>query len=128
MIITLKQYKLVENTRVLQDFIDDLSNWYVRRCRERLAKGMEQDKVNAYMTLYTVLVEITKLTAPMIPFITEEIYQNIVRSVDEMAPESIHLCNYPIVNDKAIDTELEDIMMKVLKFVVLGRAVEIRLL
>lgn len=117
------EYKLVENTRVLQEFIDDLSNWYVRRSRERFwAKGMEQDKINAYMTLYTTLVEICKLTAPMIPFITDEIYQNMVISIDKNAPESIHLCNYPQADENMIDIELENNMQQVLKFVALGRA------
>lgn len=116
-------YKLVENTRVLQEFIDDLSNWYVRRSRERFwAKGMEQDKINAYMTLYTTLVEICKVCAPMIPFITDEIYQNLVREIDKNAPESIHLCDYPIANESYIDKELESNMQQVLKLVVLGRA------
>ena len=95
----------------LQDFVDELSNWYVRRCRERFwAKGMEQDKINAYMTLYTTLVTVAKLAAPMVPFMTEEIYQNLVRSVDQTAPESIHLCDYPTVNEAWIDTELEEDM------------------
>ena len=100
-----------------------MSNWYVRRSRERFwAKGMEQDKINAYMTLYTALVEICKTAAPMIPFMTEEIYQNLVRSVDESAPESIHLCDFPVVNEAHIDTELEANMDNVLKLVVMGRA------
>ncbi len=86
--------------RHLQDFVDDMSNWYVRRSRERFwAKGMEQDKINAYMTLYTALVECSKAAAPMIPFMTEEIYQNLVRSMDAAAPESIHLCDFPVVNE-----------------------------
>lgn len=118
-----ENYRLVENTRILQEFIDELSNWYVRRSRERFwAKGMEQDKINAYMTLYTTLVQLAKVCAPMIPFMTEEIYQNLVRSVDKDAIESIHLCDYPKCNNKFIDKELEDNMQKVLKFVVLGRA------
>ncbi len=116
-------YRLVENTRVLQEFIDDLSNWYVRRSRERFwAKGMEQDKINAYMTLYTALVDLCKTTAPMIPFITDEIYQNLVREIDPSQPESIHLCDYPVAKDEYIDPELEENMRQVLKVVVLGRA------
>ena len=119
----LENYKITETTKVLQDFVDDLSNWYVRRCRERYwAKGMEQDKINAYMTLYTALVDLCKISAPMIPFITEDIYQNLVRSVDSTAPESIHLCMFPAYDEKLIDAELEKDMDLVLKCVVLGRA------
>jgi isoleucyl-tRNA synthetase len=119
----LENYKITETTKVLQDFVDDLSNWYVRRCRERYwAKGMEQDKINAYMTLYTALVDLCKISAPMIPFITEDIYQNLVRSVDSSAPESIHLCMFPAYDEKLIDAELEKDMDLVLKCVVLGRA------
>ena len=119
----LANYQIPEAARALQDFVDDMSNWYVRRSRERFwAKGMEQDKINAYMTLYTALVEICKTAAPMIPFMTEEIYQNLVRSVDESAPESIHLCDFPVVNEAHIDTELEANMDNVLKLVVMGRA------
>ncbi len=104
-------------------FVDDMSNWYVRRSRERFwAKGMEQDKINAYMTLYTALVEICKCAAPMIPFMTEEIYQNLVCSIDKNAPESIHLCDFPEVNESYIDKELEKNMDEVLKIVVMGRA------
>jgi isoleucyl-tRNA synthetase len=100
-----------------------MSNWYVRRCRDRFwAKGMEQDKVNAYMTLYTALVNLCKAAAPMIPFMTEAIYQNIVRSVDKDAPESIHLCDFPSADESRIDTELEENMDEVLKIVVMGRA------
>ena len=100
-----------------------MSNWYVRRSRERFwAKGMEQDKINAYMTLYTCLVTICKAAAPMIPFMTEEIYQNLVRSIDAAAPESIHLCDYPVVNEAWIDKELESNMDELLKIVVMGRA------
>ena len=119
----LSNYKIPEAAKALQSFVDDMSNWYVRRSRERFwAKGMEQDKINAYMTLYTALVEICKTAAPMIPFMTEEIYQNLVRSVDESAPESIHLCDFPVVNEAHIDTELEANMDNVLKLVVMGRA------
>ena len=100
---------------MLQDFVDDLSNWYVRRSRERFwAKGMEQDKINAYMTLYTALVTVSKAAAPMIPFMTEEIYQNLVRSIDKDAPESIHLCDFPEVHEDQIDKELENNMEHVL--------------
>ena len=103
--------------------MDDMSNWYVRRSRERFwAKGMEQDKINAYMTLYTALVNVAKAAAPMIPFMTEDIYQNIVRKVDKNAPESIHLCDFPKADEAQIDGELEDNMEEVLKIVVMGRA------
>ncbi len=116
-------YKIPESGKALQAFVDDLSNWYVRRCRSRFwAKGMEQDKVNAYMTLYTSLVTLCKLAAPMIPFMTEEIYQNLVVSVDSNAPESIHLCDYPKADPSMIDKELEANMKHVLDIVVLGRA------
>ena len=119
----LAAYKIPETAKVLQEFVDDMSNWYVRRSRERFwAKGMEQDKINAYMTLYTALVEICKTAAPMIPFMTEDIYQNLVRSIDANAPESIHLCDFPKVNEAHIDKELEENMDRVLKLVVMGRA------
>lgn len=119
----LGSYKIPEAARALQDFVDDMSNWYVRRSRERFwAKGMEQDKINAYMTLYTALVTVSKTAAPMIPFMTEDIYQNLVRSIDKDAPESIHLCDFPAVSEKIIDKELESNMDKVLKLVVMGRA------
>ncbi len=119
----LANYRIPESARALQDFVDEMSNWYVRRSRERFwAKGMEQDKINAYMTLYTALVTVSKVAAPMIPFMTEEIYQNLVRSVDKDAPESIHLCDYPAVNEKWIDEELENNMEDLLKAVVMGRA------
>lgn len=119
----LNNYKITETARALQSFTDDMSNWYVRRCRERFwAKGMEQDKVNAYMTLYTALITLSKIAAPMIPFMTEEIYQNLVRSVDKNAPESIHLTDFPAVNDDFIDKDLEVSMDEVLDIVVLGRA------
>ena len=119
----LNNYRIPEAARALQDFVDDMSNWYVRRSRERFwAKGMEQDKINAYMTLYTALVTISKAAAPMIPFMTEEIYQNLVRSVDKDAPESIHLCDFPKVDDAQIDKQLEADMSVVLKAVVMGRA------
>ena len=119
----LDHYRIPEAARALQEFVDDMSNWYVRRSRGRFwAKGMEQDKINAYMTLYTALVTVSKAAAPMIPFMTEEIYQNLVRSIDASAPESIHLCLFPEVNDEQIDTELEESMDHVLKLVVMGRA------
>ena len=119
----LNNYKITETARALQSFTDDMSNWYVRRCRERFwAKGMEQDKVNAYMTLYTALITLSKIAAPMIPFMTEEIYQNLVRSVDKNAPESIHLTDFPTVNEEFIDKDLEISMDEVLDIVVLGRA------
>ena len=116
-------YRIPESGKALQAFVDDLSNWYVRRCRSRFwAKGMEQDKINAYMTLYTCLVTVSKLSAPMIPFMTEEIYQNLVVSIDKDAPESIHLCDYPVCDEAMIDPELEANMKHVLDIVVLGRA------
>ena len=119
----LGNYRIPEAARALSEFVDDMSNWYVRRSRERFwAKGMEQDKINAYMTLYTALVTICKASAPMIPFMTEDIYQNLVRSVDKNAPQSIHLCDFPVVDEKMINTELENDMDEVLKIVVLGRA------
>ena len=119
----LANYRIPEAARALQDFVDDMSNWYVRRSRERFwAKGMEQDKINAYMTLYTALVTISKAAAPMIPFMTEDMYQNLVRSVDPSAPESIHLCDFPQVKEEWINKELEDDMEALLKVVVLGRA------
>ena len=119
----LAAYKIPETAKVLQEFVDDLSNWYVRRSRERFwAKGMEQDKINAYMTLYTALVTICKAAAPMIPFMTEEIYRNIVVNVDKNAPESIHFCDFPEVNEEWIDTKLEEDMDHVLQIVVQGRA------
>ncbi|MGF0093907.1 isoleucine--tRNA ligase [Lachnospiraceae bacterium SGI.066] len=119
----LANYKIPESARALQEFVDEMSNWYVRRSRERFwAKGMEQDKINAYMTLYTALVTISKAAAPMIPFMTEEIYQNLVRSVDKDAIESIHLCDFPKVEEAWINKELEYDMEELLKIVVLGRA------
>lgn len=119
----LAAYRIPETTRALEEFVDDLSNWYVRRSRERFwAKGMEQDKINAYMTLYTALVTLCKAAAPMIPFMTEEIYLNLVKSIDADAPESIHLCDFPAVNEEWIDGELEKNMDEVLKTVVIGRA------
>ena len=120
---SLMNYQIPEAARSLQEFVDDLSNWYVRRSRERFwAKGMEQDKINAFMTLYTALVTVAKAAAPMIPFMTEQIYQNIVRKVDGNAPESVHLCDFPEVNESWIDAELESDMDEVLKVVVMGRA------
>ncbi|MBR5968066.1 MAG: isoleucine--tRNA ligase, partial [Lachnospiraceae bacterium] len=119
----LDTYHIPEAGRALDDFVDELSNWYVRRCRERFwAKGMEQDKINAYMTLYTALVTIAKAAAPMIPFMTEDIYRNLVCSVDASAPESVHLCDFPVCNEAYIDKELEENMDEVLNIVVIGRA------
>ncbi len=119
----LAAYRIPESARALQDFVDEMSNWYVRRSRERFwAKGMEQDKINAYMTLYTALVTISKAAAPMIPFMTEDIYQNLVRSVDKEAPESIHLCDFPAVEETMIDRKLEEDMEDLLEVVVMGRA------
>ena len=119
----LNNYKITETARTLEDFVDELSNWYVRRCRERFwAKGMEQDKINAYMTLYTTLVTLCKTAAPMIPFMTESIYRNLVCSIDKTAPISVHLCDFPKVHEEWIDKELEDNMEDVLNAVVIGRA------
>lgn len=119
----LDKYRIPEAGKALQEFVDDMSNWYVRRSRERFwAKGMEQDKINAYMTLYTALVTICKAAAPMIPFMTEDIYQNLVRSIDKDAPESIHLCDFPTVEQSYIDKKLEEDMEDVLDAVVMGRA------
>ena len=119
----LNDYKIPETARALQGFVDEMSNWYVRRCRERFwAKGMEQDKVNAYMTLYTALVTISKAAAPMIPFMTEDIYRNLVCTLDANAPESVHLCDFPEVNEAHIDKKLEEDMETVLEAVVIGRA------
>ncbi len=119
----LENYRIPEAGKALQDFVDEMSNWYVRRSRERFwAKGMEQDKINAYMTLYTALVTICKTAAPMIPFMTEDIYQNLVRSIDKTAPESIHLCDFPKADESMIDKKLEETMEDVLDAVVMGRA------
>ncbi len=119
----LENYRIPEAARALQEFVDDMSNWYVRRSRERFwAKGMEQDKINAYMTLYTALVTVSKTAAPMIPFMTEQIYQNLVCSIDKNAPESVHLCDFPAVDESQIDKKLEADMDNVLKLVVMGRA------
>ncbi len=119
----LDNYRIPEAARVLDNFVDEMSNWYVRRCRERFwAKGMEQDKINAYMTLYTALVDICKCAAPLIPFMTEEIYLNLVRTNDKTAPESIHLCDFPAADDAMIDKKLEENMEEVLDIVVMGRA------
>lgn len=119
----LANYKVTETAKVLQDFVDELSNWYVRRSRERFwGKDMNQDKINAYMTLYTALTTVVKLAAPMVPFITESIYRNLVCSVDDKAPISVHLCDFPVANEALIDTELEAEMELVLEIVVLGRA------
>ena len=119
----LDAYRIPEAARALDSFVDDMSNWYVRRCRDRFwAKGMEQDKINAYMTLYTCLVTISKAAAPMIPFMTEEIYRNLVCSIDPSAPESVHLCDYPEADQSMIDPQLEENMKELLKIVVFGRA------
>ena len=119
----LAAYRIPETARALQEFVDEMSNWYVRRCRERFwAKGMEQDKINAYMTLYTALVTISKAAAPMIPFMTEDIYRNLVCSIDPSAPESVHLCDFPEVDEAHIDKQLEADMEVVLEAVVIGRA------
>ena len=119
----LENYKIPETARALDDFVDQMSNWYVRRSRERFwAKGMEQDKINAYMTLYTALVTVAKLAAPMIPFMTEDIYRNLVCSNDPSAPESVHLCDFPVANPAYVDKQLEEDMEEVLKIVVMGRA------
>ena len=120
---SLEGYKLTEPARAMVDFLDDLSNWYVRRSRERFwAEGMEQDKINAYMTLYTVLETMVKLAAPFTPFITEEIYGNLVKKVDASAPESVHLCDWPAYHAEWVDADLEENMDFVLKVVVEGRA------
>ncbi len=119
----LENYRITESARAIQEFVDDLSNWYVRRSRERFwQKDMNQDKINAYMTLYTVLVELVKTSAPFVPFISEEIYLNLVRNLDKNAPESIHLCDFPVANKDYVDADLENYMDRVLKLVVLGRA------
>lgn len=119
----MEHYRIPESARALQEFVDEMSNWYVRRSRERFwAKEMPQDKINAYMALYTSLVTVCKLAAPMIPFMTEDIYQNMVRTVDKEAPESIHLCDYPTAKEEWIDKELEDNMARLLEVVVMGRA------
>ena len=119
----LANYRIPETAKVLQEFVDDMSNWYVRRSRERFwAKGMEQDKVNAYMTLYTALVTLAKVSAPLIPFMTEQIYQNLVRTVDKDAPLSIHLCSFPVADESFIDTELEKDMSLVLEVATLARS------
>ena len=120
---SLGSYRIPEAARALDSFTDEMSNWYVRRSRERFwAKGMEQDKINAYMTLYTALVTIAKTAAPMVPFITEEIYRNLVCSVDASAPESVHLCDFPAAAEAYINKQLEADMDAVLKIVVMGRA------
>ncbi len=119
----LDNYRIPEAARALDSFVDEMSNWYVRRGRERFwAKGMEQDKINAYMTLYTALVTISKAAAPMIPFMTEAIYRNLVCTLDASAPESVHLCDFPKADESCIDKELEERMKEVLDIVVLGRA------
>ncbi|MBO6235350.1 MAG: class I tRNA ligase family protein, partial [Schwartzia sp.] len=119
----LSAYRVTETAKALQEFVEELSNWYVRRSRERFwAKSMEQDKINAYMTLYTALVTVAKAAAPMVPFITENIYRNLVCSVDKNAPESVHLCDFPQADESFIDEVLEKDMELVLEIVVLGRA------
>ena len=119
----LDSYKITEATRVLESFVDELSNWYVRRSRERFwVKDMPTDKVNAYLTLYTSLVTIAKAAAPLVPFMTEDIYRNLVCSVDASAPESVHLCDFPVADEELIDKNLEANMDEVVKVVVLGRA------
>ena len=119
----MQEYKVTESSRLIQDFTDELSNWYVRRCRERFwGSGMEQDKINAYMTLYTCLVTLAKVSAPFVPFMTEQIYQNLVVNFDKTAPESIHLCDFPVADESMIDAKLEENMEKVLAIVTLGRA------
>ncbi len=119
----LGNYRIPEAARALQDFVDEMSNWYVRRGRERYwVQGITEDKIAAYVTLYTALVTVAKTAAPMIPFMTENIYQNLVRNLDKSAPESIHLCDFPVVDENAIDLKLEEQMDKVLEIVVLGRA------
>ncbi|MBR3917293.1 MAG: isoleucine--tRNA ligase [Clostridia bacterium] len=119
----LENYRITETSKVLQDFVDELSNWYVRRSRERFwVKDMPQDKINAYMTLYTVLVNLVKISAPMIPFMADDIYRNLVCSVDKTAPESVHLCDFPVADESLIDSKLEDDMELLLEIVVLGRA------
>ncbi len=119
----LANYRIPEAARALQSFVDDMSNWYVRRGRERYwVPSMTQDKINAYMTLYTALVTVAKASAPMIPFMAEDIYRNLVCSLDPQAPESVHLCDFPVWEESAIDTELESSMNRVLNLVVLGRA------
>ena len=119
----LGNYRIPEAARALDGFVDEMSNWYVRRSRERFwAKGMEQDKINAYMTLHTALVTVAKCAAPMIPFMSEDIYRNLVCSIDKNACESVHLCDFPIADESVIDKELERNMEDVLKIVVMGRA------
>ena len=118
----MQDYKITESARAIQDFTDELSNWYVRRSRDRFwAKGMEQDKINAYMTLYTTLVTLSKVCAPFVPFMTEQIYQNLVVNFDKNAPESIHLCDFPEANESYIDAKLEQNMDLVLEIVTAGR-------
>ncbi|MBE6879182.1 MAG: isoleucine--tRNA ligase [Ruminococcaceae bacterium] len=119
----LANYRIPETAKVLQEFVDDMSNWYVRRSRERFwAKGMEQDKVNAYMTLWTALVTLSKISAPMIPFMTEQIYQNLVRTTDESAPLSVHMCLFPEADESFIDADLEADMALVLEVATLARS------
>ncbi len=119
----LENYRIPEAARAMDDFVDELSNWYVRSCRERFwAKGMEQDKINAYMTLYTCLVNLAKTAAPMIPFMADDIYRNLVCSIDASAPESVHLCDFPKADTTMIDKDLEVNMDEVRKLVTIGHA------
>ena len=119
----LENYRITEPARAIQEFVDELSNWYVRRSRERFwGKDMPQDKVNAYMTLYTVLETVIKISAPFTPFMAEEIYRNLVLNSYSDAPESVHLCDFPVAKEEWIDKELEENMDEVLNIVILGRA------
>ncbi|HEX9061095.1 MAG TPA: isoleucine--tRNA ligase [Clostridia bacterium] len=119
----LENYRITESARAIQEFVDELSNWYVRRCRERFwQKDMNQDKINAYMTLHHVLVQLSLVSAPFVPFMTEEIYRNLVAGIDSNAPQSVHLCKYPVCEESFIDSDLEKNMDQVLKLVILGRA------
>ena len=119
----LKDYKIFETARTIQDFTDELSNWYVRRGRERYwGKDMTADKAAAYTTLYTVLVTLAKVCAPYVPFMTESMYRNLVTPFYKDAPESVHLCDFPVADESLIDPELEKGMEDVLEIVVLGRA------
>ena len=117
------EYDITGSSRVMQDFVDELSNWYVRRNRERYwGKDMTQDKINAYMTLYTVLEALIRVAAPFVPFITESIYQNLVRNTDPEAPISVHLCDYPVSDSSWIDNALEEQMDAAQHIVFMGRA------
>ncbi|MBO4635515.1 MAG: isoleucine--tRNA ligase [Clostridiales bacterium] len=119
----LASYDITTAARMIQDFTDELSNWYVRRCRERYWAGdMNKDKTDAYMTLYTVLEKFTRLCAPFVPFVTESVYQNLVRSVDKSAPESVHMTDFPVCDESMIDKRLEEEMDLVRNVVKLGSA------